>query len=48
MSKGVLFATYNSLIAKKKRPRQGEFLSRFDQLVNWFGKSYDGNLLNLH
>ena len=45
MTKGILFTTYSSLIAKKKKPGKGEFSSRFDQIIKWAGEeSYDGSI----
>lgn len=46
MNKGILFITYSSLIAKKKKPGKGEFSTRFEQIIKWAGEeSYDGKLI---
>lgn len=40
---GVIFLTYNTLIASSKKGRSSKHgSSRLDQLVQWFGKAYDG------
>ena len=39
-SKGIMFATYASLVGKSKA---GE--SRLNQLIEWFGKDYDGCII---
>ena len=43
LSSGVLFATYMSLIASKRRPTVNEFPTRIDQIINWVGgANFDG------
>ena len=41
-SRGVLFATYMSLIARKERPLVNEFETRMEQIINWVGENFDG------
>ena len=40
--KGVLFCTYDSLIAKNKPPKAADQTSRFEQITEWFQRDFDG------
>ena len=40
MRKGVIFATYSSLIGESHSG--GKYKTRFKQLIKWFGKDFDG------
>lgn len=40
MKKGVIFATYSSLIGESHSG--GKYRTRFKQLIKWCGKDFDG------
>ena len=40
VKKGVVFATYSSLIGESHNV--GKYKTRFKQLIQWFGKDFDG------
>ena len=46
MEKCILFATYMSLIAKKKKASKNEHKSRLDQILDWVGgNKFDGLII---
>ncbi|CAD6187636.1 unnamed protein product [Caenorhabditis auriculariae] len=45
IKKGVLFATYTSLIGECRASKSRKYRSRIKQLIQWFGVDYDGVII---
>ena len=43
--RAVLFGTYRSLVSKKRKPSQGEYASRLEQIIAWCGSNFDGKVI---
>lgn len=45
IKKGVIFATYTSLIGECRGAKSRKYRSRISQLIQWFGQDYDGVII---
>ncbi|CCD69779.1 Protein strawberry notch homolog [Caenorhabditis elegans] len=45
IKKGVMFATYTSLIGECRGAKSRKYRSRISQLIQWFGQDYDGVII---
>lgn len=45
IKKGVIFATYTSLIGECRGAKSRKYRSRISQLIQWFGPEYDGVII---